>query len=52
MGVLSEISMKAKILRSRLEDDPYSVEEVISRLENLEEDLLRALCEFGIADDT
>lgn len=52
IGVLSEISMKAKMLRSRLEDDPDAVEEVILRLETLEEDLLKAVWEFGRADDT
>lgn len=49
---MSEISIKAKILRARLKEDPDSVEDVIGRLERLEEDLLRAVCDFGFDEDT
>jgi hypothetical protein len=52
IGVLSEISIKAKILRARLKEHPDSVEDVIGRLERLEEDLLRAVCDFGFDEDT
>ena len=39
-GVLAEISMRAKLLRASLERDPSSVEEVIAKIEALEEELL------------
>lgn len=52
VGVLAEISMKAKMLRSMLKDRPESVEDVIWEIERLEGDLLDAVCEFGSDDDT
>lgn len=39
-GVLAEISMRAKLLRSRLKEDPSAVEEVLSKIEALEDELL------------
>lgn len=39
-GVLAEISMRAKLLRARLKDDPSAVEEVLSKIEALEDELL------------
>jgi hypothetical protein len=39
-GVLAEISMRAKLLRASLERDPSSVEEVLAKIEALEEELL------------
>ncbi len=49
-GVLAEISMRAKILRERLRKEPESVEEVIFKIEGLEDELLEAVsffCEPG-----
>lgn len=45
-GVLAEISMRAKILRERLKKDPDSVEEVISKIEGLEDELLEVVSFF------
>jgi hypothetical protein len=39
-GVLAEISMRAKLLRASLERDPSSVEEILAKIEALEEELL------------
>jgi len=52
IGVLAEISMKAKLLKSRLSSDPDCVEDVIWEIERLEGDLLDAVCEFGSEIDT
>lgn len=45
LGVLAEISMKAKILRETLSGDPNSVEEVLAKIEGLEDELIEA---FGL----
>lgn len=42
MGVIAEISMKAKILRERLKKNPESVEDIMARIEALEDELLEA----------
>jgi hypothetical protein len=52
IGVLAEISMKAKLLDLRLGRDPDCVEDVICEIEKLEGDLMDAVCEFDDADNT
>jgi len=52
IGMLAEISMKAKMLKGRLREDPDSVEDVIWEIERLEGDLLDAVVEFGSEIDT
>ena len=52
IGVLAEISMKAKLLNLRLGRDPDCVEDVIWELEKLEGDLMDAVCEFDDDSDT
>jgi hypothetical protein len=52
IGVLAEISMKAKLLNLRLGRDPDCVEDVIWELEKLEGDLMDAVCEFDDDGDT
>lgn len=47
IGVLSEISMRAKILRERLRDDPDSVFDILPSIERLEDELLMAISNFG-----
>jgi hypothetical protein len=42
VGVLAEISMKAKILRQRLKKEPESVEKILAQIERLEDELLEA----------
>lgn len=39
-GILAEISMRAKILKSKLKDDPSSVEDVLRKLELLEDEFM------------
>lgn len=51
MGVLAEISMKAKMVRARLRDDPDSVDRLIIEVERLEDELMEAVREFGAALD-
>lgn len=43
LGVIAEISMKAKILRERLKKNPESVEQIIGQIEALEDELLETL---------
>lgn len=51
MGVLAEISMRAKLVRSRLRADPDSVDRLVLEVERLEDELLDAMKEFGVAVD-
>ena len=46
IGMMSEICMKAKMLRNKLKDDPDSVREVHFALDRLEEDMVECLAEF------
>jgi len=46
IGVLSEISMRAKILKDKLREDPNSVFEVLSSIEKLEDELLLVVSNF------
>jgi len=47
MGILAEISMRAKILKSRLKDDPGSIEKTLEKIELLEHELMRAIEVFS-----
>lgn len=51
MGVLAEISMRAKLVRSKLRADPDSVDSLILEVERLEDELLEAVREFGCVED-
>lgn len=46
MGVIAEISMKAKLLKRRLKKDPDSVERVLGEIERLEDELLDAFRQY------
>ena len=46
VGVLAEISMRAKILKSKLKDSPNSVQEILFAIERLEDELLEAIFNF------
>lgn len=46
MGVLAEISMRAKLLRKRIRDNPDCVDVAIGELERLEDELFEAFREF------
>lgn len=51
LGVLAEISMKAKMLKSRLKDDPDSVESVLEGVERLEAELFETVEVFSGSED-
>lgn len=52
IGVLAEISMKAKLLNLRLGREPDCVGDVIWEIEKLEGELIDAVCEFDDDGDT
>lgn len=52
VGILAEISMKAKILRQRLKKEPDAVEEILAKIERLEDELLEAVGFFSDSKPT
>ena len=46
VGVLAEISMRAKILKSKLKDSPDSVQDILFAIERLEDELLEVIFNF------
>lgn len=46
MGVIAEISMRAKLLKKKIRDNPDSVDSVIVEIERLEDELLEAFQSF------
>lgn len=48
VGVLAEITMKAKILRAKLKDDPDSVCQILESIERLEDELFEAIFNFEL----
>ena len=46
IGMMSEIAMKAKILRNRLKKSPEMVVEILKDIERLEEEMLLCVVNF------
>jgi len=47
IGIMSEICMKAKILRDKLKKNPDLVEELLESLESLEEEMVVCVNKFN-----
>jgi len=46
-GILNEISMKAQLLREKIKNNPDSIEEIIYKIDILENDFFESLNNFN-----